>query len=149
MASLPTPVHKARRPQSDLRRESKRIRRAYTDQIMAVAEEKPLYGFVTNASYLGALGANADGLRRQRGLGRKATVRDHLTDPELAAVMLAEALAKDQLADGLVTSSNGMALVAFRCGVLVRSTLEAHQARKAQCQTPTAANDQSKQGDAA
>jgi hypothetical protein len=82
-------------------------------------------------------------------VGRKATVREHLTDPELAAVMFAEAMAKDQLADGLVTSSNGMAVVAFRCGVQVRATLVAHQARKAQGQTPTAANDQRKQDDAA
>jgi hypothetical protein len=149
MASHPTPVHKAGRQQSNLRRESKRVRRAYTDQIKAVAEEKPLYGLVTNASYLGVLGASADGLRRQRGLGRKATVREHLTDPELAAVMLVEAMAKDHLADGLVNSSDGIALVVFRCGVQVRSMLEAHRARKAQCQTPTAANDQRKQEDAA
>jgi hypothetical protein len=48
------------------------------------------YGALTNATYQGLLGANANELKQQKGLQPKDNLRDSLDDVSLAAIALSE-----------------------------------------------------------
>jgi len=87
----------------DLRRiekrlQGKKIRVAFTHVLQDHGvQEGGQFGACTNAIYRPLLGADAKTLRDQRGLVKKDNVRDSMTDVELAAVMLAESLATQEI----------------------------------------------------
>lgn len=82
----------------EARLKGKQIRNAS----MAIAQKHGVttdkgFAACTNATYRGAFGADAATLKAQRGLARKAKLRDSFDMVELAAVGMAEALATDTI----------------------------------------------------
>ncbi|AZO69987.1 hypothetical protein EJ067_01385 [Mesorhizobium sp. M1D.F.Ca.ET.043.01.1.1] len=83
----------------DLHRQiGKAVRKKYTQALDEHGVKEPVeYAICTNETYKELHGGTAKQIRVRRGLPAKANIRDHMTLPELAYTMAAEALASERI----------------------------------------------------
>jgi prophage antirepressor-like protein len=92
-----------RQTTNQAKRTSKRIegivrRKIETDTLQAHGIEKGLeYAICTNKTYTGLFGKSAKELKVERGLRKKESLRDNMTNVELSALSFAESLAAQEI----------------------------------------------------
>ncbi|WP_225205053.1 hypothetical protein [Novosphingobium huizhouense] len=82
---------------AELRAQSKKVRRGYTDTLHEHGVAGRGYMVCTEAINRNLLGAGAKRLREMRGLRPKANLRDHMDWLELSFVMAAEAMSAERI----------------------------------------------------
>lgn len=102
---------------------SKKTRRSFTDTLKAKGVRGLGFGLITNSEYDCLLGADAASLRRAWGLSRKANLREHMSELQLAAVAITEAMAANRLAVSSGHGSETCRLVTISCAGRVRRML--------------------------
>lgn len=100
-----------------VRAQGKVARNALTATLAAHGVTGRGYADCTNAIYTPILGAPANQIRQSRQLKPKANVREHMSGKELAAVMLSEEIAREQITD---TNAHGNEPCAEECSVAAR-----------------------------
>lgn len=77
----------------EARIKGKKIRKAHTRMLMSRGvKTSQEFGICTNKTYTGLYGTNAQGLRKRKGLKKKANVREYMTANELIEVGFSENL---------------------------------------------------------
>lgn len=89
-------------PWLEKRAEGKGKRRDFTDALQARGVRGPEFGMITNEGYRGLLGADANTLKAERGLRPKDSLRDHMSEIELIAQSLQEAVTATEAREELL-----------------------------------------------
>jgi prophage antirepressor-like protein len=110
--------------------ESKLARRSYTDEI-AERDSKKNIGLHTNQSYLGMTGKKADKLKADRNKeNKRGSLRDFMTETELAAVRLNELLAIEKMRAADARGKNECASCCYAAGTEMSSVWNSIQTIK-------------------
>ncbi|MGB3533202.1 MAG: KilA-N domain-containing protein [Microcoleaceae cyanobacterium] len=81
-----------------IRLENKQVRHQFTTTLQQHGVSKPFeYANCTNAINKQVLGGTAKQIKEKKGLAKRASLRDHLSRVEVAALGLAEALAEEEI----------------------------------------------------
>ncbi len=106
---------------------SKRIRNQHTRVLKSRGVTGLGYGICTNKTYTGLYGTTAAGLRKQKGLPKKANVRASMTSSELIEVSFAEDLSSRRILQGYAFGTAECGEVNYdtakRIAILVKETL--------------------------
>lgn len=103
---------------------SRRVRNSYTDTLRDHGVDGRGYGACTNATYQGLFGLTAARLRQDKGLSKKANLRDAMSMKELAFTMAAEALSTERIEDENAHGSKECRQATLRSATAIRGAIE-------------------------
>lgn len=114
-----------------VRESSKKVRNTYTKTLQQHQVTQPReFARATNSIYRGIWGKDAAELRKANGLPDKCNVREHMSEPGLAATMFAEALASARIAETNRQGIDQCEEASSQCALHVRDAWMAERASR-------------------
>lgn len=108
---------------AQIRIESRKNRRYYTDVLKAHGVEGRGYMLCTDAINKELLGGRAYEIRAANDLGRKANLRDHLDAPTLGLIIVAESLAAQRIEREMCVGNRNCIEVSVFCARAIASAV--------------------------